>query len=168
MRPFFAVSAAFPVLVAALDKRSVTIHGPGVTTTSTAAAADATYTGAAAYDTTNLNPPAPPTDLNKDIPVQLYTGGMDNLSIKQKGSFLGFSIELSVADQIRTCKVTCLQFSLIYSYYSWEKFEPPTSAISEPHVQPQGARRQSLHSSWREHPRDICPHSRWLQLGLCY
>ncbi|KAB5589021.1 hypothetical protein CTheo_7533 [Ceratobasidium theobromae] len=100
MRPFFAVSAAFPVLVAALDKRSVTIHGPGVTTTSTAAAADATYTGAAAYDTTNLNPPAPPTDLNKDIPVQLYTGGMDNLSIKQKGSFLGFSIELSVADQI--------------------------------------------------------------------
>ena len=73
-------------------------------TTSTAAAADATYTGSAAYDTTVLNPPAPPTDLAKDFPVQLLSGGMDGLSIKQKGSFMGFSIELSVADQIRKCQ----------------------------------------------------------------
>jgi hypothetical protein len=75
-----------------------------MTTTSTAAAADATYTGSAAYDTTVLNPPAPPTDLAKDFPVQLLSGGMDGLSIKQKGSFMGFSIELSVADQIRECQ----------------------------------------------------------------
>ncbi|CUA68540.1 Beta-glucuronidase [Rhizoctonia solani] len=100
MRTFLAASAALPVLVSALnvDKRGVTVYNPTMTTTATAA--DATYTGAAAYDTTVLNPPAPPTDLVKDFPVQLMSGGMDGLSIKQKGSFMGFSIELSVADQI--------------------------------------------------------------------
>ncbi|KAF8699112.1 Glycoside hydrolase family 79 protein, partial [Rhizoctonia solani] len=102
MRTFLAASLALPALVAGLqpEKRSVTVYNPTMTSTSTAAAADATYTGAAAYDTTVLNPPAPPTDLVKDFPVQLLSGGMDGLSIKQKGSFMGFSIELSVADQI--------------------------------------------------------------------
>ncbi|KAH7341484.1 hypothetical protein B0J17DRAFT_765535 [Rhizoctonia solani] len=102
MRTFLAASAALPFLVSALnaEKRSVTVYNPDATTTTTASAADATYTGAAAYDTTVLNPPAPPTDLVKDFPVQLMSGGMDGLSIKQKGSFMGFSIELSVADQI--------------------------------------------------------------------
>ncbi|CAE6505796.1 unnamed protein product [Rhizoctonia solani] len=101
MRTFLAASAALPALVSALnvvDKRGVTVYNPTMTTTATAA--DATYTGAAAYDTTVLNPPAPPTDVAKDFPVQLMSGGMDGLSIKQKGSFMGFSIELSVADQI--------------------------------------------------------------------
>jgi hypothetical protein len=97
MRQFLAASVALPALVA-----GVTVYNP--TATTTAAAADATYTGAAAYDTTVLTPPAPPTDLSKDFPVQLFSGGMNGLSIKQKGSFMGFSVELSVADQIRRCK----------------------------------------------------------------
>lgn len=101
MRGFLSASVALAAVspaLAVLDKR-LTVYNPTGTTTSNAAAA--TYTGAAAYDTTVLNPPAPPGDLVKDFNVQLFSGGMDGLSIKQKGSFLGFSIELSVADQIR-------------------------------------------------------------------
>lgn len=106
MRGFLSASVALAAVSPALgviqvDKRSVTVYNPTATTTATADAAAASYTGAAAYDTTVLNPPAPPTDLNKDFGIQLYSGGMANLSIAQKGSFLGFSIELSVADQIR-------------------------------------------------------------------
>jgi hypothetical protein len=109
MRVFLAASAAFAAAAPALaitahmplDKRGVTVYNPSATTTPTTNTAAAQYTGAAAYDTTVLTPPAPPTDLSKDFPVVLYTGGMTNLSIKQKGSFFGFSVELSVADQIR-------------------------------------------------------------------
>lgn len=114
MRAFLAASAALPALVSALDKRSVTIYDPTASPTSTANAAAASYTGAAAYDTTVLNPPAPPTDLNKDVPIQLFAGGMDGLSIKQKGSFMGFSIELSVADQICMCQHCIIISSLIH------------------------------------------------------
>jgi len=107
MRVFLAASAALaaagPALAITahvpLEKR-VTVYDPSATSTATVNTAAAQYTGAAAYDTTVLNPPAPPTDLSKDFPVVLTSGGMTNLSIKQKGSFLGFSIELSVADQI--------------------------------------------------------------------
>ncbi|KAG9125174.1 hypothetical protein FRC07_008677 [Ceratobasidium sp. 392] len=108
MRVFLAASAAFAAVGPALavtahqpiDKRAVTVYNPTATPTQSINTAAAQYTGAAAYDTTVLNPPAPPGDLNKNVNVQLYSGGMDNLSIKQKGSFLGYSIELSVADQI--------------------------------------------------------------------
>ncbi|KAG8706428.1 hypothetical protein FRC09_002416 [Ceratobasidium sp. 395] len=108
MRVFLGVSAALAAAAPAIavtahqpiDKRSVTVYNPTATPTVSINTAAAQYTGAAAYDTTMLNPPAPPGDLNKNVNVQLYAGGMDNLSIKQKGSFLGFSIELSVADQI--------------------------------------------------------------------
>ncbi|KAH9976639.1 hypothetical protein BGW80DRAFT_1289584 [Lactifluus volemus] len=66
-----------------------------------AAAAVATYTGGAAYDTTVLQPPAPP---NPPIPtnqfVQLYTGGMNGLSRRQSGAFFGFSVEMSVATHV--------------------------------------------------------------------
>ncbi|KAF8519367.1 glycoside hydrolase family 79 protein [Hysterangium stoloniferum] len=55
----------------------------------------------AAYDSTVLTPPPVP---NPNIPtnyvLQLLSGGMDGLSIPQTGSFVGFSVELSVADQV--------------------------------------------------------------------
>ncbi|KAG8688124.1 hypothetical protein FRC08_011609 [Ceratobasidium sp. 394] len=105
MRLFLAASAALaaaPALAVTahqpLDKRTVTVYNPTASPTINTAAAQ--YTGAAAYDTTVLNPPAPPDQQNKDFAVQLAQGGMNGLSIKQKGSFLGYSIELSVADQI--------------------------------------------------------------------
>lgn len=58
----------------------------------------------AAYNLTTLVPPAlpsplPPTAFN----VQLSNGPTANMSIKVKGNFMGMSIELSVANQIRTC-----------------------------------------------------------------
>ncbi|ELU40991.1 glycoside hydrolase family 79 protein [Rhizoctonia solani AG-1 IA] len=153
MRTFLAASLALPALVAGLqpEKRSVTVYNPTMTSTSTAAAADATYTGAAAYDTTVLNPPAPPTDLVKDFPVQLLSGGMDGLSIKQKGSFMGFSIELSVADQIRRCNEVSL-----------------AGTIPEPHVCPQGACGQGLHPSGRQYAGSRSDVPRGLQHRICY
>lgn len=80
---------------------------PLESTTTTAAAAD--YTGAAAYDPTVLNPPPPP---NPPIPtqfaIQLQNGGTPGVSIAQHGAFFGFSIEMSVVDQVCECIVPYL------------------------------------------------------------
>lgn len=68
--------------------------------TTTAAAAD--YTGAAAYNPTVLEPPAVPDPKpNLAFGIQLQKGGTPGASIQQAGSFLGFSIEMSVANQVR-------------------------------------------------------------------
>ncbi|KIY48442.1 hypothetical protein FISHEDRAFT_73638 [Fistulina hepatica ATCC 64428] len=73
-------------------------HMSSTATTGTAAAS---YTGAAAYDTTVLNPPDVPTNLSTQFGVQLQTGGSPpGASIKQSGAFMGFSIEMSVANQV--------------------------------------------------------------------
>ncbi|THH18225.1 hypothetical protein EW146_g2708 [Bondarzewia mesenterica] len=69
--------------------------------TTTASAAAATYTGAAAYDPTVLNAPAVPNPApNTSFEIQLYSGGMNGLSIQHTGAFYGFSIEMSVSNQI--------------------------------------------------------------------
>ncbi|KAF8509965.1 glycoside hydrolase family 79 protein [Gautieria morchelliformis] len=71
--------------------------GPGTATTT----GTSTYTAAAAYDPTSLTPPPVPSPSPANqFPVQLFSGGMANLSIPQSGAFVGFSVELSVADQI--------------------------------------------------------------------
>ncbi|KAG5642996.1 hypothetical protein DXG03_001773 [Asterophora parasitica] len=56
----------------------------------------------AAYDETILNPPAPPQDFNAayTIHLQAKNASVGGLSIMQHGSFLGFSIEMSVATQL--------------------------------------------------------------------
>jgi hypothetical protein len=70
------------------------------------AAPSASYTGLPAYDPTRLTPPAPPQP-----PVTSYTLTIPGtsqmaleqglaLSIPQQGNFLGFSIELSIANNI--------------------------------------------------------------------
>ncbi|KAG8736288.1 hypothetical protein FRC12_017698, partial [Ceratobasidium sp. 428] len=82
MRVFLGVSAALAAAAPAIavtahqpiDKRSVTVYNPTATPTVSINTAAAQYTGAAAYDTTMLNPPAPPGDLNKNVNVQLYAG----------------------------------------------------------------------------------------------
>lgn len=69
-----------------------------------ATAAAATYTGAAAYNPTQLNVPAAPNPMPAtQFGVQLFSGGMTNLSIPQPGNFMGFSVEMSVSTQIRAC-----------------------------------------------------------------
>ncbi|KAG8690137.1 hypothetical protein FRC08_010649, partial [Ceratobasidium sp. 394] len=69
----------------------------GSQVTASTSASAAAYTGSAAYDPTVLNPPPAPDQLNRDYTIQ---GGMAGLSIPQSGSYLGFSIELSVATRV--------------------------------------------------------------------
>lgn len=99
-------------LGAAVAHAAVTLYNPtgqgpmngGTETASgsaTVTAAAANYTGSAAYDPTVLKPPALPNPLpNMTFPIQLYSDGMDGLSIPIPGSFYGFSIEMSVTNQV--------------------------------------------------------------------
>ncbi|KZV62999.1 glycoside hydrolase family 79 protein [Peniophora sp. CONT] len=76
-------------------------HADAASGTVSATAAAATYTGAAAYNPTQLNVPAAPDPAPAtQFPIQLFTGGMTNLSIPQPGNFMGFSVEMSVSTQI--------------------------------------------------------------------
>ena len=91
----------------------VTVYGPtgriGLTTSTTSSATStapgAAYTGdgAAAYNQVVLQPPpvpqpAPPTQFG--IQLQGSAQYVTGLSIPQSGAFYGFSIEMSVVDQI--------------------------------------------------------------------
>ncbi|RDB17642.1 Beta-glucuronidase [Hypsizygus marmoreus] len=84
----------------------VTVYGQiPLALQTTASAADAAATGKVlpAYDQTLLSPPAlpdprPPTAFTLTLPAQ--NGSVIGLSIPQHGSFFGFSIEMSVINQI--------------------------------------------------------------------
>ncbi|KIJ54019.1 glycoside hydrolase family 79 protein [Sphaerobolus stellatus SS14] len=59
------------------------------------------YTNAAGFDPVPVDAPAPPSPaITTSFPVQLFLGGMNGLSIPQSGAFMGFSIELSVANTV--------------------------------------------------------------------
>ncbi|WWC58858.1 uncharacterized protein I303_101403 [Kwoniella dejecticola CBS 10117] len=89
--------------------QSLTVYTGGTaatTTTDTASAASGTYTGLAAYDPTVLTPPPAPatpvTSYTLNLPANgqaVLDAGMA-LSIPQKGNFLGFSVELSIANSL--------------------------------------------------------------------
>lgn len=70
--------------------------------TATQTADAASYTGAAVYDPTTLNAPPPPNNppLQSQFGIQLRNGGTPGVSITQSGAFFGFSIEMSVVDQV--------------------------------------------------------------------
>ncbi|TYJ52266.1 hypothetical protein B9479_007140 [Cryptococcus floricola] len=101
---------------------AVTLYtGASTTATATSLAAGETYTGLAAYDPTRLTAPTPPSPAVTSITMSIPSNGdgvvAENLalSIPQKGNFLGFSIELSVATSIMgarsgTLKVPFLNF----------------------------------------------------------
>jgi hypothetical protein len=76
-----ALSHLSPAVAVTLYNNPSTVSAPTATTT----AANVTWTGLPAYDPTVLTPPAP---LSPPI------------TNEQKGNFLGFSIELSVADTL--------------------------------------------------------------------
>lgn len=70
--------------------------------TGTGTGAAANYTGAAAYNPTTLNPPSPPgaQALPTQFAIQLPNAVPPGASILQNGSFFGFSIEMSVVNQV--------------------------------------------------------------------
>ncbi|KAL4062162.1 glycoside hydrolase family 79 protein [Scleroderma yunnanense] len=82
---------------------SVTVYSqlPLGDATKSASASSATYTGAAAYDPTVLTPPAVPQGFITQLSLSL-SATSENVALSQplKGSFLGFSIEFSVINQV--------------------------------------------------------------------
>ncbi|PBK86027.1 hypothetical protein ARMGADRAFT_541303 [Armillaria gallica] len=72
-----------------------------VTSTVSTTAASASYTGAAAYDPTILEAPAIPDPLPAmQFDLDLLNGDTSGISIPQTGAFVGFSIEMSVTNQL--------------------------------------------------------------------
>ncbi|KAJ3727373.1 hypothetical protein DFJ43DRAFT_1001722 [Lentinula guzmanii] len=80
---------------------AVTVYyAPGQNPFSTTSADASSYTGAAAYNPTTFDPPALPDplpSLSLDFNIQNNPSG---LSITQSGAFMGFSVEMSVANQV--------------------------------------------------------------------
>ncbi|CAE6458557.1 unnamed protein product [Rhizoctonia solani] len=90
------------LVTATISHAAVTVHridGLGAQGTTTTSADAAGYTGSAAYDPTILNPPAPPQQFNRDFVIVLGQGDPAGISIPIPGSYLGFSIELSVVNR---------------------------------------------------------------------
>ncbi|KAJ7185827.1 glycoside hydrolase family 79 protein [Mycena filopes] len=80
------------------------------TTSASAGAPAASYSGVAAYNPgTLVPPPLPSPSVLTTIPVNLQNAGTVGMSIKQKGSFIGFSIEMSVTNQVLGKNSTFLQ-----------------------------------------------------------
>lgn len=107
------------LILASLSSRyrvtaSITVYSQEPFGVGTTTAAAATYTGAAAYDPTVLNPPpvpSPPPPTQFSIQLQSSSSDVNGLSIPQSGSFLGFSIEFSVINQVREYLPHSLQLS---------------------------------------------------------
>jgi hypothetical protein len=100
----------FPLLLCILSApyvASVTIYSqlPLGYSTQTATATSPNATVPAAYNTTVLNPPLvpnPPPATQFTLELQASSSAVTSpLSIPQSGSFLGFSIEMSVVTQVR-------------------------------------------------------------------
>ncbi|PPQ81022.1 hypothetical protein CVT26_002903 [Gymnopilus dilepis] len=85
---------------------AVTVYYQAGTQAALAAAASPTaggnYTGPAAYSPVTLQPPAPPgpTAFPTQFSLQLTNAVPQNASVAQNGSFFGFSIEMSVVNQV--------------------------------------------------------------------
>lgn len=101
MRLFHSLACVFFVS-SSLVNASVTVYYQAPLGSSTSTAAAANYTGAAAYDPTVLTPPPVPSGLTTQFGIQLSSSSaaVQGLSIPQKGSFMGFSIEFTVVNQI--------------------------------------------------------------------
>jgi len=87
----------------------------------------------AAYDPTVLQapaPPDPPVQMNQFI--QLYSGGMNDMSMPLSGAFFGFSIEMSIATRVR---MYLLVLHTVFpanfgSFPEWEKTAPCFKSLS--------------------------------------
>ncbi|KAJ7123527.1 hypothetical protein C8R44DRAFT_783972 [Mycena epipterygia] len=98
-----ALALLLPLAQAEILPRTITVYtaqGQAAFATASASAGAAAYSGAAAYNPTTLNPPPipnPPPPSTFNIQLQSSTPGA---SIVQSGDFVGFSIEMSVSNQV--------------------------------------------------------------------
>ncbi|KAF9054026.1 glycoside hydrolase family 79 protein [Panaeolus papilionaceus] len=108
----------FIVLASSVQRcqASVTVYyqlgqTPMGTGTITASGAAASYTGAAAYNPTTLIAPAPPgpSVMPTNFQIQLSPAAPPGVSIPLRGSFFGFSIEMSVVNQVLGKNASFLQ-----------------------------------------------------------
>ncbi|KAJ7897686.1 hypothetical protein B0H14DRAFT_3589721 [Mycena olivaceomarginata] len=99
------------LLLASAANAAITVYQAGDQAAfTTSIASGATYTGVAAYNPTSMTvPPLPTASVLTTIPVNLQNSGTVGMSIKQKGSFFGFSIEMSVTNQVLGKNSTFLQ-----------------------------------------------------------
>ena len=78
---------------------------PATTPTVTSLAPNATWTGLLAYDPLVIAAPAIPTGFVTQPNIQLSSTTPPGVSISQMSSFFGFSIEMSVANQVCECLI---------------------------------------------------------------
>ncbi|KAJ6554258.1 hypothetical protein B0H19DRAFT_1152984 [Mycena capillaripes] len=90
------------LLLAPLANAAITVYqAPGQAAFATTSAPASAYTGAAAYNPTTLIPPPVPTPaVPSSFNIALNSGGTPGASIPQSGSFVGFSVEMSVSNQV--------------------------------------------------------------------
>ncbi|KAK8866161.1 hypothetical protein IAR55_001312 [Kwoniella newhampshirensis] len=106
LHPLSLITSLFLISVASAQALTLYTGGTAPTATVAPAASSAAYTGLAAYDPTTLTSPPPPespvTGLSLALPPNsqsVFDSGR-LLSIEQKGNFLGFSVELSIANSL--------------------------------------------------------------------
>jgi hypothetical protein len=81
---------------------AVTVYGQVPLGATQTAQPGASYTGLPAYDTTTLNPPAiSPVPGPYSLQLTSDVNAVGGVSIPVNGTFFGFSIEVSVVNQIR-------------------------------------------------------------------
>ena len=100
--------ASFFCLLSSTYAQVTLYNNPGQSTlgtgTQTTSAPQESYTGLGAYDPLVLTPPPLPDPLPpREFGIQLNPAGQPGLSIPLLGNVLGFSIEMSVLDQVGTC-----------------------------------------------------------------
>lgn len=127
------------------------------------------------FDDTVLTAPAPPsppiTQITLSVPPteDALTGQGYELGVKQRGNFLGLSIELSVADQIsmyQSASRLYLQHNLNTDtcYFSGKESGQPESAVPQLLGQhPQSSWDGTVSPRWRQFARGINALSRWLR-----
>lgn len=143
---FARTLAAIAIASASYASASVTVYA----TTGTAAAATPTQCiGAVPCDGSVLTPVGPQQNMSTTVPVQLFTGGMTGLSIRQNGHFAGFSLELSVIDHL--CSLL-----ILYLFYK----------PSKPDIDYSGQRRR-CHQSDIHEPDDTYHVQSWQGATSC-
>lgn len=101
MLPYSLLFSLIPLLLPTSTLASVsvytTITAPGSTPTRVCSGANACDEVLAP-----LVPLPAPGQMSQSVPIQLLSGGMNGLGTPVKGDFMGFSIELSIVNQIST------------------------------------------------------------------